>query len=209
MASKVNFVSAAPVDHGISHGSHRSIGSIERAVLGSKGEVNEVRATPGWEKIRVQIDSGAIDTVGPKEIARAFEMKETAMSKKGIGFIAANGSNITSYGEKQIVGYTDDGEGVSLRIQRADVKKVLGSVHKMNLGGNVVVLDGERSYMQNKETGKKTRINYEQGQYVMYVWVPAKEKMIKEESDKVLKGNKFAILATEHEDQERSFTRRV
>ncbi len=40
------------------------------------------------------------------------------------------------------------------------MKKVLGSVHKMNVGGNVVVLDGDESYMQNKETSKKTRINY-------------------------------------------------
>ncbi len=93
-----------------------------------------------------------------------------------------------------------------MRIQCADVKKILGSVHKMNLGGNVVVLDGDRSYMQNKETGKKTRINYELGQYVMHVWVPARESAVKEESDKVLKGNKFAILATECEA---GFVRRV
>ena len=43
----------------------------------------------------------------------------------------------------------------------------------MNMGGNVVVLDGERSYMQHKESGKKTRIEYEDGQYVMYLWLPA------------------------------------
>jgi hypothetical protein len=79
----------------------------------------------------------------------------------------------------------------------------------MNLGGNVVVLDGEKSFMQNKETGKKTRINYEHGQYVMYIWVPSKEQVVKEESDKIMKGNRFAILAAECEEQERSFTRRV
>ncbi len=54
--------------------------------------------------------------------------------------------------------------------QCVDAKKVLGSVHKMNMGGNVVVLGGDISYVQNKETSKKTRINHEQGQYVMYVW---------------------------------------
>ena len=78
-----------------------------------------------------------------------------------------------------------------MRNQRADVKKVLGSVHKMNVGGNVVVLDGERSYTQNKETGRKTRINYEQGQYVMCVWVPVKEGEVAKETEKVLKGNRF------------------
>ena len=49
------------------------------------------------------------------------------------------------YGEKRIAGYTDDGESVSMKIPRADVKKVLCSAHKMNMGDNVVVLDGGRS----------------------------------------------------------------
>ena len=89
--------------------------------------------------------------MGPKEIASAFETKETEMSKRGIGYVAANGSSIKNYGEKKIVGYTDDGESVSMRVQCADVKKVLCSVRKMNLGGNALALDGNKSYMQNKE----------------------------------------------------------
>ncbi len=139
----------------------KEIGSVERVIQKAKGKVNEVKVTPGWERVRVRIDSGAIDTVGPKEIARAFEMKETEMSRRGIGYVAANGSSIKNYGEKKIVGYTDDGESVSMRVHCADVKKVLCSVHKMNLGGNVIVLDGGKSYMQNKEKGQKPRINYE------------------------------------------------
>ncbi len=42
-----------------------------------------------------------------------------------------------------------------MRIQRSDVKKVLCLVHNMNLGGNVVVLDGEKSYAQNRLTGRR------------------------------------------------------
>ena len=101
---------------------------------------------------------------------------------------------------------TDDGEPISMRITFADVRNVLGSVHKMNLGGNAIVLDGDRSYMQNKSTGRKTRISYDGGKYIMHVWVPAKEKEAREESAKVLKGNKFAIQATEDEE---GFSRRV
>ena len=93
-------------------------------------------------------------------------------------------------------------------IQCADVKKVLGSVHNMNMGGNVVVLDGEMSCMQTKETSKKTRINHENGQYVMYAWVPAKEKDAEEQTEKVLKGNRFSILAAESEVHQ-GFNRRV
>ncbi len=125
-------------------------------------------------------------------------MRESEMSKKGIGFVAANGSGIKNYGEKLTAGYTDDGGAVSM--------KVLCSVHKMNMGGNVVVLDREKSYMQHKESGKKTRIEYEDGQYVMYVWVPARREEVAKETEKVLKGNRFAILATE---SEQVFSRRL
>ncbi len=97
------------------------------------------------------------------------------------------------------MGSTDDGESVSKRVQRADVKKALCSAHKMNLGGNVVVLDGVKIYTQNKENGHKTRINYEEGQRVVRLRLPAKEKEAQEETEKALKGNRFAILAAENE----------
>ena len=133
-------------------------------------------------------------------------MRETEMSETGIGFVAANGSGIKNYGEKKTAGYTDDGEGVSMRAQCADVKKVLRSVHKMNLGGNVVVLDGGRSYMQKKGSGQKTKIIYEDGQYVLYLWLPTQGEEVQKETDKVFNGNRFAILAAE---SEQVFSRRV
>ena len=104
------------------------------------------------------------------------------------------------------MGYTDDGESVSMRVQCADVEKILCSVHMMSFGGNVIVLDGARSYMQHKENGQKTRINYAEGQYVMYWWLPSKGELVQAETEKVLKGNRFAILAAE---SEQVFSRRV
>ncbi len=67
---------------------------MERGITNTKGEVNGVRATPGWQGVSVQIHSGAIDTVAPMEIAKAFETKEPEMSKRGIGYVAASGSSI-------------------------------------------------------------------------------------------------------------------
>ncbi len=93
-----------------------------------------------------------------------------------------------------------------MRWQRADVKKVLCSVRKMNLVGNVVVLDGGESYVQNKEKGQKVRMNYEDGQRIVYLWLPAKEGEAQEETGKLLKDNRFAILAAE---REQVFSRRV
>ncbi len=51
--------------------------------------------------------------------------------------------------------------------------------------------------MHNKETSRKTRVNYEEGQHVARAWLPSKEEEAQEETRKVSKGNCFAILATE------------
>ena len=40
----------------------------------------------------------------------------------------------------------------------------------------------------------------------MYLWLPARQEKVQEEMEKVLKGNRFAILATEGEQV---FSRRV
>ncbi len=60
--------------------------------------------------------------------------------------------------------------------------------------------------MQNKENGQKMRINYEEGQYAMYLRLPSKGEEVQTETDKVLKVNRFAILAAENEQV---FSRRV
>ncbi len=78
--------------------------------------------------------------------------------------------------------------------------------HKMTLGGSVLVLDVEKSPAQNKSTGRRTSFKDEDGQSVMYLWLPSKEEDAREETWKVLRGNRFAILAT---DGEEVFTRRA
>ncbi len=66
--------------------------------------MNEVRETPGWGRIAVQIDSGAMHTVGSKDIQKAFAMKETLMSKKGIGYAIAKEVNVKYFGEENVIG---------------------------------------------------------------------------------------------------------
>ncbi len=43
----------------------------------------------------------------------------------------------------------------------------------------------------------------------MYLWVPADRRTKDEEENKMLKGNKFAMLATEREETPEDFTRRA
>ena len=85
-------------------------------------------------------------------------------------------------------------------MQCARVKKTLGSAHKTNQNGNVIIVDGKGSFMVNKVTGKHAPIEYENGQYFFSAWVKSNGKdeiIVKEEN--VLKGNKFAALAVEED----------
>ena len=126
----------------------------------------------GWERIRIHIDSGAVDTVGPKSAGRAFPIKPTKASREGNNYIAANGSPIKNYGERLAKGETEHHIEVSMPIQRADVKRVLMSTHNMNQTGLKVVLDGMNSYFVEKHSGKSTPITYEYGKYYFDAWVP-------------------------------------
>ncbi len=86
-----------------------------------------------------------------------------------------------------------------MRALRADAKKALYSAHKMNLWGHVVMFDVGGSYVQEKENGRKTRINYEGGQYVTYLWLPSKEEEAQEEAERASKSDCFAMSAAESE----------
>ena len=50
------------------------------------------------EELRITIDSGAVDTVGPKGIANSFKLLETEASRNGGFYRAANNSKIEIYG---------------------------------------------------------------------------------------------------------------
>ena len=60
-----------------------------------------------WERIQITVDSGAMRNVFPKNVAEAFEIKESVMSKAGINFVAANDTVIKNYGSRQIMGLTE------------------------------------------------------------------------------------------------------
>ncbi len=76
----------------------------------------------------------------------------------------------------------------------------------MNLVGNVVALDGGRSRVQTKETGRRARIKRDEGQCVTRAWLPSKQEEAQGETEKASKGSRFVILATE---SDQVFSRRA
>lgn len=188
---------------------------MDKVTQDKKRELNEVSHDGEWEKIRVQVDSGAFDWVTPKSTAASIPIKETESSKKGMNYVAANGTEIKNFGEKVVKGVSDEGFEISAKMQVADVKRTLGSVVSMNKTGNRVVLDGNESYVQNKKTGKKIKISLEGNQYVFYMWTRVghkaednmqigtvvKAKQLCQQGREVKCSNRYAVLASDEMEE--------
>jgi len=139
------------------------------------GNISPVYQGEDWEKVRITVDSGAIDHVMEREKAEKFGIVPTEASRNGAFWRAANGSTIKNYGEATVKGETKDGVKAGLKFNAADVTRTLGAVRKMCRAGNRVVFDEAGSYIQNKETGTKTEIEDENGEYILNLWVKKTE----------------------------------
>jgi len=146
--------------------------SIERAGNQAKC-INEIASDNGrWEKITVAIDSGAVDSVGPKTMATDVGIRDTPASRAGLKYRAANGTSIDNYGEKTIQGVTKQGRKVGMTFQIADVTKPLGAVRAMLAAGNKVVFETGNSYIEDKTRTIRTPIEERNGGYVFDIWRP-------------------------------------
>jgi len=113
--------------------------SIERAGNPVKC-INEVTSDNGtWEKVRVTIDSGAVDSMGPTTMATDVKIKDTPASRTGLKYRAANGTSIDNLGEKAIQRVTKQVNKVGMTFHIANVTKPLGAVRAMLAVGNKVV----------------------------------------------------------------------
>ena len=134
--------------HGMSHTCVGNICSLDREVL--EGNICGVEQFQGeWERIQVTADSGAIDSVIPRRMAKGVKVKETEASRRGLKYRAANGTAIVNEGEKAIRGYSNEAHLVDMTMQVAEVTKPLGSVRAMVKAGNKVVFDEGDSYILN------------------------------------------------------------
>merc|ERR1711994_513217 len=104
-----------------------------------------------WETLELTVDSGAVDHVGPPEAATGFDVQESEKSRAGFNYIVANGSPLPNEGEKHLAGMSLDWKPMKLKMQVANVKKILASVSKLyGKGSRVVFDDVEGSYVEDK-----------------------------------------------------------
>ena len=117
------------------------------------------------------MDFGAGETVGPKSIASHIPIVPSPSSTAGISYVAANGTKIANYGEKKLRGLSSNGVPKEMKMQVADVKKLLTAVSAICDSGNKVVFDNEGSYIESKATGQRTQLRRENGVYRFDMWV--------------------------------------
>ena len=87
--------------------SNRCVDCVDRSVNGvCLGSVNiiessNVKEQSGYEVIEVNVDSGAIDSCIPPDVASMFKVRATKMSENGGYYTSASGGVIYNEGERE------------------------------------------------------------------------------------------------------------
>ena len=134
--------------------------------------VNAVSPKEGiWERLPIKVDSGAVETVIPQDMARHIQTVETVKSKNGSGFRAANGSHIRHFGQKSLKGYGDEFQNVSMVAQVAEVRTALASVYRMVEAGNAVHFERGNCFIHRLASGAITPMVEKDGGFEIGLWI--------------------------------------
>ena len=121
----------------------------------------------GCEEVegKIIIDSGAADSVIPKEILEnAFPLMP---QKEGLRFLAANGTIINNYGRRNVAFRARGHEAVNcMQFHVTDSKKTPASVGKIVEQGNSVHFTPNGSYIEGPK-GERVELVLEGGVYVI------------------------------------------
>ena len=123
-------------------------------------------------KGKITIDSGAAESVMPKDILINEPVVEVYAKKSGVKYVAANGARMENLGEKRVRFKKSGGDTLSsITFQITDVGKPLAAVSRILDKGNTVVFSrgSAGSYIRNNKTGEKTMLKEEKGTFVLEV----------------------------------------
>ena len=150
------------------------------------GQVDKPDGPGKWEPLKVVVDSGAFDSVAPKEMCPHIRTKDTEASRQGRAYRVANNTRIPICWEKRIPAKTEAGDDTGMRFTIVDVSKPLGAVREMMKKNKKVVFDDSGSYILDKVSGKRIDIVDDGWQFSFQLWIwnpePPKVEHIREES---------------------------
>ena len=111
--------------------------------------------------MKIKVDSGAMVSVAPPSTFKEFVTTPTYESEVGIGYTSACGTTIPDQGLKQSIIRTKDAGVFRMNMRIAKVTKPLLSVEEMMYKNHRIVFDLPKSYIENKDAGKRTEIVWE------------------------------------------------
>ena len=126
----------------------------------------------GWSRIPCVLDSGAVQSVAPPEMAPGVPVLPSAGSKRGQHYLAANGQRMANIGEQHIRVVTEEGGQADVTFQVTGVTRPLLSVGELCDRGNRVVFGRGGGVIQNTSTGAITHFARSGGIYAIDFFIP-------------------------------------
>jgi len=109
-----------------------------------------------WMEIDAILDSGAVDTIAPKEMIKGNKIRQTDISKRNGKYSSADGGIIQNIGECDIEGVAHDGTEVKLVTQVGDkLTNMLIAVRRVVESGNMVVFGANMKAIRNWQNARK------------------------------------------------------
>ena len=100
-------------------------------------------------------------------MSRKGGIRPSEFSREGIHYDAANKGNIPNEGETAIAFEAEEGFVKGLRVQVANVNRLLCSANSVAKAGHRTVLDNNTGTIEDLKTGAKMRLRVANGVYVL------------------------------------------
>ena len=107
-------------------------------------------------KFSAYIDSGAIESVVPKNELPEFDVKPSVGSRRGQEYVTAKMAIICNEGEQTVEALTDGYKPVRVKYQVAEMTKALCSAGQMCNQGIVLVFTSTGGYIHHQATKNNT-----------------------------------------------------
>ena len=117
-------------------------------------------------------DSGAGETVMPRDMCEDFPTHESPGSRRGKHYEVANGHTIKKLGEKRLTMMTEGSmRAKGIKLQVCDVHRSLLSLSKAADAGFETFLGKEGGWLRDAQTGERVPLHRRGNLYIMKAWV--------------------------------------
>ena len=130
-----------------------------------------------WILVEVIADSGACETVMPKNMCTGIQLRESIGSKAGTEYEVASGKSVPNLGERHCEIYCEGASAAMLmHFQVADIHRPLLSLSRAADQGFSSHLDAQGGYLEDGMTGERIPIQRRGNLYIMSIWIRGNRK---------------------------------